>query len=156
MPVDVERLRRDAAALGGSRNKDARSSGAMALVRAHLAEIERLRAEGITWTDIAAALAAQGVRRRDGGPISGRRLTALIDSIRRQDAKRQKAMARRISRGDLVPAPSARSSPAPQPLRPSGHPPAEPTTPTPQHRTAEQMRRERLDGFYDMLDGKES
>ena len=155
MSLDLERLRRDIAALGIARSAQQQgTSGAMGVVRAHLADIERLKDEGATWVDIAEALAEQGVRRRDGGPITGRRLTGLIDSIRRQDAKRQKATARRVSRGDLVPAPSARSRPAPQPPQPSGHPPAEPTTPISRHRTAEQMRREGLAGFYDMLDGK--
>ena len=79
MSLDLERLRRDVDALGLSRKTEdvarGKASGAMAIVRTHLAEIERLRDKGATWTDIAAALAGQGTRRRDGAPITGRRLT---------------------------------------------------------------------------------
>lgn len=133
----------------------------MDLVRAHLAEIERLKAQGLTWTDIAAALAEQGVRRRDGAPITGRRLTGLIDSIRRQDAKRSKAAARRALRGDIAVAPPAGLPPPPRGAVPRSPPtadasPVENATPIPGHRTAGQLRREGLDGLYDMLDGKKS
>ena len=132
----------------------------MDLVRTHLAEIERLKAQGIAWTDIAAALVEQGVRRRDGGPITGRRLTGLIDSIRRQDLRRQKAATRRASRGDVAVTPSAGLPPprgaVPRSLPTADASPAADATPTPGHRTAEQLRREGLDGLYDMLDGKKS
>ena len=132
----------------------------MDIVRMHLAEIECLKAQGVAWTDIAGALVEQGVRRRDGGPITGRRLTGLIDSIRRQDAKRQKAATRRASRGDIAVTPPASSRPplgaaTPQPsLVTAGEPPAEDTAPTPGHRTAEQLRRDGLAELDDILKGK--
>ena len=160
MSLDLERLRRDVAALGLSRKTEdvahGKASGAMAIVRAHLAEIERLRGEGATWTDIAAALAGQGTRRRDGAPITGRRLTGLIDSIRRQDAKRRRTTARRASRGDLPESPTdagvpSRPSTPGSPLRPDA-----PLTEIPksEYRTAEQIRRDGLADLYDQLKGK--
>lgn len=159
MPLDLERLRHNATALGQSRRAIGKLSGAMDLVRTHLEEIERLKAQGVTWNDIAAALAEQGVRRRDGGPITGRRLTGLIDSIRRQDAKRRKAGTRRIARADLAETPPIGSTPpsgASVPRSPltASKPPAENTTPTPVHRTAEQLRRDGLVDLYDMLKAK--
>lgn len=162
MPLDLERLRRDidAKRRAQAAEGDARAepSGAMAVVRAHLPDIERLKAEGGTWVAIASALAQQGVKLRDGRPITGRHLTGLIDSIRRQDAGRRKAIARRAARADLTDAP-------PRAQRPSGDPPsspsqaadppqAEPAAPFPGRRTATQIRREGLDGLYDMLKGK--
>ncbi len=159
MPLDLKRLQRDVAALGRARATEnvarGKASGAMAIVRTLLAEIERLRGEGATWTDIAAALAGQGVRRRDGAPITGRRLTGLIDSIRRQDAKRRRAMARRASRGDLPESPPgsrppSRASTLGPPPRPDT-PAAE--APVSEHRTAEQIRRDGLAELYDQLKG---
>lgn len=156
MRLNLEHLRRDVAALGLSRTTDdvarGKASGAMAIVRAHLVEIEHLKGEGATWTDIAAVLAGQGVRRRDGGPITGRRLTGLIDSIRRQDAKRRGAMKRRASRADLPEPPSGSRTATPRPPPVSDAPPAEP--PVLERRTAEQIRRDSLADLYDLLKGK--
>ena len=161
MPLDLKRLRHDVdpkrrpqAPEGDPR---AEPSGAMAVVRAHLAEIERLKAEGVTWVAIAAALAQQGVKLRDGRPITGRHLTGLIDSIRRQDAGRRMAAARRAARADLTtdpsPAPRLSGDPPSSPSRRADPPQAEPAAPSPGHRTATQIRRESLDGLYDMLKG---
>ena len=161
MPLDLKRLRRDVDANRYAQTAEgearAEPSGAMAVVRAHLAEIERLKAEGATWVTIAAALVQQGVRLRDGRPITGRHLTGLIDSIRRQNAGRRKATARRAARADLADKP-------PRAQRPSGDPPsspsrhadppqAEPAASSPGHRTALQIRLESLDDLYDMLKG---
>ncbi|WP_237480189.1 hypothetical protein [Lichenibacterium dinghuense] len=163
MALDLKRLRRDLdaqareAAEGDSR---AKPSGAMAIVRKHLTDIERLKAEGATWGALAAALSHQGVRTRDGRPLSGRNLTGLIDSIRRQDEKRRKAGARRTSRADLASAPpsgqtpSSLGHPASPPPRPADTQAGLPTPPHPEHRTAEQIRREGLSELYDLLKGK--
>lgn len=131
----------------------------MAVVRTHLAEIEGLKDEGATWVDIAEALAEQGVRRRDGGPITGRRLTGLIVSIRRQDAKRRSATERRASRRDLTaasptgprPPPGAKT---PRPSSAGAEPQAEADAPTRGHRTAEQIRRDGVAELDDILRGK--
>lgn len=81
------------------------ASQAMAIIRENLAAIETLRAGGATWAVIAAGFAAQGVSHRDGQPLTGKRLTALIDSIRRQDARRQARERKRALRTDLARAP---------------------------------------------------
>ncbi|RYC34069.1 hypothetical protein D3273_02120 [Lichenibacterium minor] len=163
MALDLKRLKRDLRAQdreaveGDARVKP---SGAMAIVRKHLPDIERLKAEGATWVAIAAALARQGVSMRDGRPLTGRRLTGLIDSIRRQDAGRREAGARRLFRSDLAPgppsarAPSSPDHPEASAARPTDAPAAVPTTPHPEHRTAEQIRREGLSDLYDLLKGK--
>lgn len=161
MPLDVKRLRRD---LDAKRQSNAAEgdprktpSGAMAVVRAHLADIERLKAEGATWVAIAAALARQGVVLRDGRPITGRHLTGLIDSIRRQDAGRSVAKARRSRRADLAgdTTPEARQPPvsSPEPSRPTDPAKAVASDSSGRHRTAEQIRRDDLADLYDMLKG---
>jgi hypothetical protein len=165
MPLDLKRFRRDVDrkrlpdVTGG--DPQSKPSGAMAVVRAHLGEIEQLKSEGATWVAIAAAMAEQGVRLRDGRPITGRHLTGLIDSIRRQDAGRRMATARRASRADvasepLPPAPRQSGVPTSSAPRAAVTPEAEPAAPSPGHRTAEQIRREGLADLYDMLEGKKS
>ena len=152
MPLDFKRLRRDlrrlrrdvdAKGLSDTAEGDPRKkpSGTMAAVRGHLAEIERLKAEGVTWVAIAAALARQGVVLRDGRPITGRHLTGLIDSIRRQDAGRRVARARRSTRTDLV-------EEATPERRPREHAPSRPTIP-PQFEAPEPP----AGHLYDMLKG---
>ena len=132
----------------------------MAIVRTHLAMIEGLKAEGMTWVAIAAALTRQGVKQRNGKPLTGRRLTGLIHSIRRQEAGRQKASVRRASRADLVTEPLAMSRPRPSktsspvPSRSAEAPHGEAETPAEVRRSAEQIRREGLADLYDMLKGK--
>ena len=95
--VDARRTDRPAAAGSGGRQR----TGAMAVVRDHLADIETLRAEGARWGDIAAAMAAQGVTQGEGKPITERRLTALIASVRKQDAKRKSLSDSRSARPDI-------------------------------------------------------
>lgn len=80
-------------------------SKAMAIIRDNMMTIEVLRGQGHTWDAIAAGFAAQGVAHRDGHPLTGKRLTSLIDSIRRQDAKRQAKRDKRLTRADLARAP---------------------------------------------------
>ncbi|MCE4225956.1 hypothetical protein HCU64_19580 [Methylobacterium sp. C25] len=97
---DVARLRetRSPALAPGSR----RLTGAMAVVRHHLDLLQRLHAEGATWVDLAAGLAAQGVTQSHGAALTGRRLTALIASVERQDRRRAAREAERLARADLV------------------------------------------------------
>lgn len=80
-------------------------SNAMAIIRENLTTIAALRGEGATWDAIASGLTAQGVLHRDGRPLTGKRLTALIDSIRRQDLRRQAKRDKRLARTDLARAP---------------------------------------------------
>ena len=77
-----------------------RRTGAMEIVRASLPQLETLRAAGATWVDLAAGLAEQGVTQGDGRPLSADRLTALVASIRKQNAKRSATLAQRAERSD--------------------------------------------------------
>ena len=69
----------------------------MLTVRENLGAINALRANGATWPEIAAALAAQGVVRRNGQPITADRLTAFLMLARRFPE------ARLVHSGDTVP-----------------------------------------------------
>src|SRR6185503_7219393 len=85
-------------------------TGAMQIVRDHLGAIRELRQQGATWDQIAAGFANQGVHQRSGEPLTGKRLTALIDSIARQDRGRAARLTRRMARPDLAqPRPTASS-----------------------------------------------
>lgn len=126
MAVDLKRLRRDLGRLQDERPVGRapggrRLTGAMASVRALLPMLEQLRAEGFTWPEIAAALAAQGVVQTRGGslvPITGRRVSALVASVRRQEARRRQVADQRAARSDL--------RTLPVPVAPPGAAPAEP------------------------------
>ena len=76
-------------------------TGAMGIVRENLAQLEALHAAGATWVDIAAGLAAQGVRHGSGEPLTGRQLTGLIASVRRQARQREARTSQRLGRSDL-------------------------------------------------------
>lgn len=107
--LDVKRLRADVASMRQERQPKVgavgrTSTGAMALVREHLSELEALKAAGATWPEIAAALAAQGVTQGPAQtPITAKRLTSLIASVRRQVARRAEREHRRSRRLDQAP-----------------------------------------------------
>ncbi|PZR82064.1 MAG: hypothetical protein DI537_37270 [Stutzerimonas stutzeri] len=117
----------------------------MAAVRENLAQLEALHAAGASWVDIAASLASQGVHHGSGAALTGRQLTALIASVRRQARKRQARTAQRLARPDLhkVTAPRLQLSPDLAERRP---------TPTPLPlATEEDLRREALASLNDLL-----
>lgn len=104
--LDLKRLVKDVDALRKSRPADLgpggrRLTGAMAIVRDNREALEALHAAGTSWVDIAAGLSAQGLMQGEGDPLTGKRLTALIASVKRQAAKRAEAEARRKARPDL-------------------------------------------------------
>lgn len=72
----------------------------MEAVRDHLDALVALQAGGLTWDAVAAGLTAQGFTTADGGPITGRNLTGVISSIRRQAAARAARAAERAARPD--------------------------------------------------------
>lgn len=76
-------------------------TGAMAVVRENLKEIEALKAAGKSWIAIAAALAEQGVTQGNNQPLTAKRLTALIASVKRQAAGRVAKEEARGQRRDL-------------------------------------------------------
>lgn len=153
--IDPEQLRRVIEQRRASRPEGTtspnRASGAMAAVRENLAALRALQTAGFTWDEIAAALSARGVLRRDGQPLTGRRLTALIDSVERQMRGELRRAEMRRARSDLVrPAQAALTrlpvrtedpSLMPHPLR------AEPDTAADE----EAIRRENLARIQDLL-----
>lgn len=111
--LDLKRLARDVDTLRTSRPLGVgpggrRLTGAMAAVRDNLKALEALHAAGASWVDLAAGLTAQGVTQGQGDPLTGKRLTALIASVKRQAARQAAAAARRGTRPDL-PRPSTPS-----------------------------------------------
>lgn len=140
---DLDRRRRDRPDGVGPGGRPV--SGAMAAVRENLAQLEALHAAGASWVDIAASLASQGVHHGSGAALTGRQLTALIASVRRQARKRQARTAQRLARPDLhkVTAPRLQLSPDLAERRP---------TPTPLPlATEEDLRREALASLNDLL-----
>ena len=109
LKADIEQSEKDLSADPSGR----RLTGAMAIVRDHLSEIEALKASGKSWVVIAAALAKQGVTQGDNQPITAKRLTALIASVKRQAASKAAKEALRAHRKDLLPPqqPERRASP---------------------------------------------
>lgn len=99
LTLDIERNRKQRLQ-GDGRGR--RVTGSMQIIRDNLAEIEGLHRSGATWVDIAAGLAAQGVMQGDGQPITSKRLTSLIASIRRQDDTRRAKATARAARPDLM------------------------------------------------------
>ena len=80
-----------------------RKTGATDVIRKHFSEIQRLHFEdGVRWTELAAALADQGVTQGDGKRLTGRRLTALMNNLVREFQKKDKDKAKRMEHRDLV------------------------------------------------------
>jgi len=92
MTLDLKRLRTDASRLQTERSKSRSSretTGTTKAIRTALPEIYKLRKDGVQWSAIAAALAAQGiVQGKDGVPLTTNRLTALVRQIELQNEKR--------------------------------------------------------------------
>ena len=130
--LDLRRLARDAAATPNGHRKACApggrpATGLMEAVRDHLDALVALQAGGLTWDAVAAGLTAQGFTTADGGPITGRNLTGVISSVRRQAATRAARAAKRAARPDRaalapLPATSTGSGPRPTRLAPELHP----------------------------------
>jgi hypothetical protein len=110
--LDLRRLARDAAATPGSRRKAGApggrpATGLMDAVRDHLDALIALQAGGLTWDAVAAGLTAQGFTTADGQPITGRNLTGIISSVRRQAAAREARTATRAARPDRPASPQS-------------------------------------------------
>lgn len=147
---DVDTLRRSRPAGLGPGGR--RLTGSMAIVRDNLDALEALKAGGSSWVDIAAGLAAQGVTQGEGDPITGKRLTALISSVKREvakeAAKQEAAQARRARRPDLRQAPATPS----RRLRLASDLTSKPLTPPESSAASEQaIRQAQLDGLQDLI-----
>lgn len=122
--LDLRRLARDAAAAPGSRRETRApggrpATGLMEAVRANLDALVALQAGGLTWDAVAAGLTAQGFTTADGQPVTGRNLTGIISSVRRQAAARAARMAARAARLDRPEPARALTDPSTSAPRPS-------------------------------------
>jgi hypothetical protein len=92
MTLDLKRLRTDGSRLKTERSKSRsgrETTGTTKAIRAALPTIYKLREDGVQWSDIAAALAAQGiVQGKDRVALTTNRLTALVRQIEQQNEKR--------------------------------------------------------------------
>lgn len=92
MTLDLKRLSTDGSRLKTERSKSRRgreTTGTTKAIRAALPTIYKLRKDGVQWSDIAAALAAQGiVQGKDRVALTTNRLTALVRQIEQQNEKR--------------------------------------------------------------------
>ena len=139
--LDLRRLARDAAATPGSRRQAGApggrpATGLMDAVRDHLDALSALQAGGLTWDAVAAGLTAQGFTTADGQPITGRNLTGIISSVRRQAAARAAKTAARAShpdRPDPAPSPTSQiiANPRPSRLAPELRPDRDAPVPAP-------------------------
>ncbi|RQH06876.1 hypothetical protein [Bradyrhizobium sp. RP6] len=107
MAIDPRKFKADASRLAVQQKaKDWRGgrTGATDMISAALPAIKELREQGIAWSVIAAALAAQGaVQGIDRQPLTGRRLCALISAINKREERRERKRRSRYARRDLVP-----------------------------------------------------
>ncbi len=94
------------------------ATGLMQAVRANLDALLALQAGGLTWDAVAAGLTAQGFTTANGKPITGRNLTGVISSVRRQAAAREARAAARAARPDRPEPPRALND-RPSPTAPS-------------------------------------
>jgi hypothetical protein len=113
LKADVDRIQRDRPANVGPGGR--RLTGSMAVVRENLMALEAMKASR-SWVTIASGLAAQGVTQGDGQPITAKRLTALIASVKRQDALKAAKQAKREQRQD-APMPTSLAGPPRPPSR---------------------------------------
>jgi hypothetical protein len=105
--IDPKRLRRDAQRAEQELPRSGvgrQTTGSTTAVRAALPEIRRLRAEGVRWAAIAAALAGQGlIQGADRRPLSASRLTATVSALERRERRRADKTAARQSRPNCRP-----------------------------------------------------
>lgn len=103
MTLDLKRLRIDASRFQTERLKSRSSretTGTTKAIRAALPQIYSLREDGVQWSAIAAALAAQGiVQGKARIPLTTNRLTALVRQIELQNQKRA---AKKTKKGEVT------------------------------------------------------
>ena len=110
--IDRRRLLKDAPRLDRSLPRRKENTGATAAVAAALPEILAMRADGVRWVAIAAALAKQGVVQGDDRrPISANRLTSIVHDLQQRKQVQKERVQKRADRPDLMKAPSAPKTP---------------------------------------------
>lgn len=108
MAIDRRRLARDAKAAEKARpvrSVGRPSTGALAVVEANIETIKALRADGVRWAAIAAALSEQGVHQIVDGerrPLSATRLTGFVRVIKKRAERAAVESDRRAARPGLV------------------------------------------------------
>lgn len=107
MTIDLKRLRADGRRLKATRKRSPigrPKTGATAIIRKNYSEILRMHEnDGLRWTEIALALAAQGVTQGDGEPITGRRITALMRNLTLKAERESRNTASRLQQKDIAP-----------------------------------------------------
>jgi hypothetical protein len=107
MAIDTKRLRVDVQRMKAVRIDTPigrMKTGATNVIRQNYSELLRMHKEdGCRWTEIATALADQGVSQGNGAPLTGRRLTALMHNIARQREKERTRIVSRSQRSDISP-----------------------------------------------------
>jgi hypothetical protein len=146
LSADIEKHERERASDPGARCL----TGAMATVRDNLKEIEALKADGKNWVAIAAGLAKQGVTQGDNQPITAKRLTALIASVKRQAANKAAKEALRANRKDLLPPPQLERRASPVRLARELTEPARKATPM-SSMTEDELRKSNFDKHTDIF-----
>ena len=105
MPIDLDALKTSASrheALAKASNKGPQT---FAAVREALPMIRELRADGVSWASIAAALGEHGVMQGKGEtfkPITRERLSAIVAQIEKAEQKAAQKRADRARRPDLT------------------------------------------------------
>jgi hypothetical protein len=105
--MDLKKLRADVQKLKAKRTPSPigrTKTGATAILRKNYSEILFMHEnDGLRWTEIALALAAQGVTQGNGAPITGRRITALMRNLALQAERETSNSASRLQRKDIAP-----------------------------------------------------
>jgi hypothetical protein len=110
--IDRQRLLKDAPRLDKSLPRRKENTGATAAVAAVLPDILSMRAAGVRWVAIAAALAKQGVVEGDDRrPISANRLTSIVHELQQRKKAIDERLQKRAHRPDLVKSRSAPKAP---------------------------------------------
>ena len=104
--IDIKRLKQDVKRFQADRPSGVgpgghRLTGNKDLVRKLLPYFDELHAQGATWANIAASLAAQGVLQGNAQPIGTNRLTALVSAVRQDVRNKALAEAARQQRSDV-------------------------------------------------------
>lgn len=110
--IDRQRLLKDAPRLDKSLPRRKENTGATAAVAAVLPDILAMRAAGVRWVAIAAALAKQGVVQGDDRrPISANRLTSIVHDLQQRKKAHEERVQKRADRPDLIKSPSTPKAP---------------------------------------------
>jgi hypothetical protein len=112
----MDRLRQQAARAADLARESAIRRGVRPFVRLHCEQLAALRSVVGTWNAVAALLAEEGLAWRNGRPVSGSQLRALVSEVRASERRRT---AKRQGIGRLLDAEPASPIPHARERRPS-------------------------------------